>query len=63
MNLWPSPSRAVAILEAFCRGLGPDMKTLSRHVEMIDKLGKLSESVRERRFDTNKVGDNYKNQL
>lgn len=47
--------RALAILEAFCRGLGPDLKILHRHVEMIEKMSKLAEAVKEKRFDSNKV--------
>ncbi|RXG70396.1 Phosphatidylinositol 4,5-bisphosphate 3-kinase catalytic subunit alpha isoform [Armadillidium vulgare] len=46
VNLWPNALRALSILESFCRGLGPDLKTLSRHVEMIDKLGKLADYIR-----------------
>jgi len=36
------------LLEAFCRGLGPGLKDLNRQVEALEKLTKLTDSIKER---------------
>ena len=36
------------LLEAFCRGLGPHLKHLNRQVEALEKLTKLTDSIKER---------------
>lgn len=46
-----SPSHIVRfglLLEAFCRGLGPHLKHLNRQVDALDKLTKLTDSIKER---------------
>jgi len=35
------------LLEAFCRGLGPTLKDMNRQVEALDKLTKLTDSIKE----------------
>jgi len=40
------------LLEAFCRGLGPHLKHLNRQVEALDKLTKLTDSIKERPNET-----------
>lgn len=34
------------VLEAFCRGLGPYLKVLTRQVEALDKLTKLTDALK-----------------
>ncbi|KAG7162944.1 Phosphatidylinositol 45-bisphosphate 3-kinase catalytic subunit alpha isoform-like [Homarus americanus] len=46
--LWPGAHRVMVILEAYCRGLGPDLRPVVRQVEVVDKLTRLSEAVKER---------------
>ncbi|XP_069182358.1 phosphatidylinositol 4,5-bisphosphate 3-kinase catalytic subunit alpha isoform isoform X2 [Procambarus clarkii] len=48
MQLWPRALRAAAILEAYCRGLGPGLRQVVRQVEVVDKLAKLAEAVKEK---------------
>ncbi|XP_041479638.1 phosphatidylinositol 4,5-bisphosphate 3-kinase catalytic subunit alpha isoform-like isoform X2 [Lytechinus variegatus] len=51
----PSVSRRFGLmLEAYCRSLGPYLKLLVRQVEALDKLSKLTESLNERKDDTNR---------
>ncbi|XP_071510184.1 phosphatidylinositol 4,5-bisphosphate 3-kinase catalytic subunit alpha isoform-like [Diadema antillarum] len=51
----PRVSRRFGLmLEAYCRSLGPYLKLLVRQVESLDKLSKLSESLNERKEDTNR---------
>ncbi|XP_076066613.1 phosphatidylinositol 4,5-bisphosphate 3-kinase catalytic subunit alpha isoform-like [Oratosquilla oratoria] len=48
---WPNPLRLVAVLEAYCRGLGPGLRGLTKQVEMLDKLSKVADSIRDKRDD------------
>ena len=43
------------LLEAYCRGIGGHLKDLSRQVESLDKLTKLTDSLKERRDEPLKV--------
>ena len=53
-NVKPSPIsfqvlvRFGTLLEAFCRGLGPYLKKLIKQTEALDKLTKLTDSLKER---------------
>lgn len=42
------------LLEAFCRGIGPQLKVLIRQVEALEKLTKLTDSLKERKDETQK---------
>ncbi|GAB6018709.1 Phosphatidylinositol 4,5-bisphosphate 3-kinase catalytic subunit alpha isoform [Chamberlinius hualienensis] len=52
-----NPSVAVRfglLLEAYCRGIGSHLKVLIRQVEALEKLTKLTDSLKERKDDTQK---------
>jgi len=51
-----SPSHIIRfglLLEAFCRGLGPALKEVIKQVEALDKLTKLTDSIKERQYEHN----------
>nr|ADE44090.1 phosphoinositide 3-kinase isoform a [Panulirus argus] len=58
VHLWPNALHIMAILEAYCRGLGPGLRQVVRQVEVVDKLARLAESVKDR-CDTNKEKTQY----
>lgn len=52
------PSFAVQfglLLEAYCRGVGAHLKNLNRQVEALEKLTMLTDSLKERKDDTQRV--------
>ncbi|CAL4140787.1 unnamed protein product, partial [Meganyctiphanes norvegica] len=44
---WPESQRILCVLEAYCRGLGPNLKALIRQVEMLDGLARLADDIKE----------------
>ena len=52
---WPGLIRVLAILEAFCRGLEPNLEALGRSTAMIRKMSEIADKVKERKFATTKV--------
>ncbi|KAK7077599.1 Phosphatidylinositol 4,5-bisphosphate 3-kinase catalytic subunit alpha isoform, partial [Halocaridina rubra] len=57
-HCWPGSLRVIAILEAYCRGLGPGLRSLIRQVEVVDKMTRMLEDVKDR-CDTNKEMTRY----
>ncbi|XP_042869031.1 phosphatidylinositol 4,5-bisphosphate 3-kinase catalytic subunit alpha isoform-like [Penaeus japonicus] len=53
INFWPCSLHPLAVLEAYCRGLGPSLKAVTRQVEVVDKLSRLGEAIKDR-SDTNR---------
>lgn len=43
------------MLEAYCRGVGSHLKSIIRQVEALEKLTKLTDILKERKDDTQKV--------
>lgn len=43
------------MLEAYCRGVGSHLKSIVRQVEALEKLTKLTDILKERKDDTQKV--------
>ncbi|XP_066972398.1 phosphatidylinositol 4,5-bisphosphate 3-kinase catalytic subunit alpha isoform-like [Macrobrachium rosenbergii] len=52
-HCWPGALRVAAILESYCRGLGPGLRALIRQVEVVDKMVRLLDDVKDKN-DTNK---------
>lgn len=58
MDVWPDCLWVVAILEAYVRGVGPGLKLVVKQVEMLDKLARLAETLKDY-SDSHKVGQGH----